>query len=73
MNKALWEVAESRGGGISISTVVSYLTLELRHLLGHLGLKGLREGGEQAGRQLLLPRLLVLDLQGATEFSGDSK
>lgn len=66
-------MAESGGGGSSSSTVVGYLTLELRHLLGHLGLKGLREGGEQAGRQLLLPRLLVLDLQGATAFTGDSK
>lgn len=56
----------------SSSAVVGHLTLQLRHLLCNQGLKSLRESGEQAGRQLLLPRLLVLDLQGATESTGDS-
>lgn len=44
-----------------------HLTLELRHLFGQVCLEGLREAGEQSGPQLLLPLLLVLHLQGATE------
>lgn len=41
----------------------AHLALELRHLLGQLGLEGLRQTGEQAGRQLLLHLLSVLHLQ----------
>lgn len=59
-------------GSGSSNAVVCHLTLKFCYLLGHLGVKGLREGGEQAGQQLFLPRLLVLDLQGATESTGES-
>lgn len=41
-----------------------HLALQLRHLLGQLGLEGLREAAEQTGRQLPLHVLLVLHLQG---------
>lgn len=44
-----------------------HLTLERRHLLGQLGLEGLRQTGEQTGGQLLLHLLFVLHLQGAAE------
>lgn len=48
-----------------------HLALELRHLLGQLGLEGLREAAEQTGRQLLLHVLLVLHLQGRQRLSVD--
>lgn len=43
---------------------VCHLTLQLRHVFGQLSLEGLRKAGEQSGRQLLLPVLFVLHLQG---------
>lgn len=49
-----------------------HLALELRHLLGQLGLEGLREAAEQTGRQLLLHVLLVLHLQGRQRLSESS-
>lgn len=43
---------------------VCHLTLQLRHVFGQLSQEGLRKAGEQSGRQLLLPVLFVLHLQG---------